>query len=94
MFLQRSRHFGCSLTIQEEGSCSCESVVADVAMARVAGTLGYVLHRASATNHRGGAHKRENAYGVVMAAVTLTVVASGLFDSRPQQWGPREAARL
>ena len=41
-----------------------------------AGTLGYVLHRASPTNHGWGAHKRENAYSRVMAAVTLTVVAS------------------
>ena len=61
---------------------------ADVADAWVAWTLGYVLHRA-ATGIRGqgsgingpcrcdcrGAHKRENSYGVVMAAVTLTVVA-------------------
>ena len=38
-------------------------------------TLGYVLHRASSINRRWGAHKRENSYGVVMAAVTLTVVA-------------------
>ena len=41
-----------------------------------AGTLGYVLHRALVTNHRRGAHKRENTYSRVMAAVTLTVVAS------------------
>jgi len=43
---------------------------------KYARTLGYVLHRVSSTNHRWDAHKRENSYSRVMAAVTLTVVAS------------------
>ena len=51
-----SKHFGCSLTIWNEGSCPRERDL--VMRSWVAWTLGYVLHRALA--EEAGVHKRES----------------------------------